>query len=161
MSDTTNTTTDTDTPAEQPDRPVVASTFSLAAARAVGAREDRGARVALRDELGDPLRVLDAESGSVTDAFALVAGRHSARFRQAEQRVNDRALKRRNLEITAEIIERNELEKVASCVLSWNLTDNGKPIPCDLPNVVEVLRAAPWIRREFETAMGEPSRFLA
>lgn len=138
----------------------VASPFSLRAARDVSRREDRGVRVLLRDELGDSLMVKNA-AGELEQAWALVAGKLSRRWREAEQAANDRMLKRRSLDLTAEQLERNECTKVAACVIEWNLTDDGMPIPCDVHNIVTVLLAAPWVRRDFEKAMDDPSRFLA
>lgn len=133
--------------------------FSIGAARDVADREDKGTRIAIRDELGEPLIVKDG-NGNEVPAYAVIVGRNSATFRRVEQQQADRMLRRRSADLTAEMIEQNELEKIAACVREWNLTDNGKPIPCDKSNVVMVLRAAPWIRREFETTMADPSRFL-
>lgn len=133
--------------------------FSIGAARDVADREEKGTRIPIRDELGEPLIVKD-EKGNEVPAYAIIVGRNSATFRRTEQQQADRMLRRRSADLTAEMIEQNELEKIAACVKEWNLTDNGNPIPCDKHNVVMVLKAAPWIRREFETAMADPSRFL-
>ena len=153
---------DTDASADETENFEVApaAPFSLSGAKKVSAREDKGVEVVLKDEFGDPLTVLGPDNNTLP-AVAIVAGKLSARYRSAEQRINDRTLKRRQTDFTAEILERNEIEKIAACVLSWNLTDNGKPIPADLGNVRMVLQVAPWIRRDLEAAMSEPARFLA
>lgn len=137
-----------------------AKVFSLKGAQAVQSREDLGAKVTLRDELGEPLMVND-ETGAAVPAFAVVVGKLSGTYRKAEQAVNDRTLKRRTTELTAELLEAQELEKLAKCVKSWNLTDDGRPIPATTQNVITVFQAAPWIRRELEAVMNDPGRFLA
>lgn len=137
-----------------------AKVFSLKAAKAVSSREDKGTKVPLRDEFGEPLMVTAADG--ITDAaFAVVVGKLSGIYRKAEQAVNDRTLKRRTTELTAELLEAQELEKLAKCVLSWNLTDDGRAIPATTENVVTVFLAAPWIRRDLEAVMNDPARFLA
>lgn len=133
--------------------------FSLSSARDVSDREEKGTRVTLKDETGETLMVKDAQ-GNPVPAVAVIVGRNSRTFRRIEQAQADRLLRRRSADLTAEVIENNELEKVAGCVKEWNLSDDGKPIPCDRENVITVLRAAPWIRRDFETAMADASRFL-
>ena len=65
------------------------------------------------------------------------------------------------MDVTAESIERQQLDILAACVLSWNLTDGDTPIPCTKENVATVFMAAPWIRRDIEGAMSDPARFLA
>jgi hypothetical protein len=147
-------TVDTPTPA-----PAGNKTFSLAGARSVAQREDKGAKLWLRDEQGDTLYTEDAE-GNAVPAYMTLAGRHSARFRKAEQAVNDRVLKRRTTELTAETVDRNELEKLAACVLEWNLRDGSTPMPLTPHNAAEVFRAAPWIRRDAEQLQADPARFL-
>jgi hypothetical protein len=135
------------------------SSFSLSAAKAVSQREDRGASVALRDEQGEALTVtIDGETMPV---IARVAGKLSATYRKAEQAAADKAIKRRSMDVTAEAIERQQLDIIAACVLSWNLYDGDTPIPCTKENVVTVFLAAPWIRRDIEGAMSDPARFLA
>ena len=135
------------------------STFSLSAAKAVSTREDEGAAIALRDELGDALTV--TVDGETVPVIARVAGKLSATYRRAEQAAADRAIKRRQMDVTAESIERQQLDILAACVLSWNLHDGETPIPCTKENVVTVFMAAPWIRRDIEGAMSDPARFLA
>lgn len=137
----------------------MSNVFSLNNARAVATREDKGTIVPLRDEQGDPLLCLQPD-GSVVEGFIRQAGRLSTRYRMAEQRINDRTIKRRTTELTAEFLERNELEKLALCAMEWNLTDGGTPIELTVDNVIQVLRAAPWIRADLEKSMSDPSRFL-
>jgi hypothetical protein len=133
--------------------------FSLAGARAVAAREDKGTVVILTDEHGDALQCQQPD-GTVEDAQVVVTGKLSSTFKKAEQRINDRTIKRRALEITADMLERNELEKIAACVKSWNLTDGGTPIELNTENFIAVAQAAPWIKERIEKVMSEPARFL-
>lgn len=134
--------------------------FSLSAARAVAAREDKGALVTLKDEQGEPLTCKQPD-GTEVEAQCRVVGKLSSVFRKAEQRVNDRTIKRRSTELSAELLERNELEKLAACITWWNLTDDGTPIELTTENVIAVMQAAPWIRADIEKVMNDPARFLA
>lgn len=136
----------------------MAKVFSLNSSRAVAEREERGTTIALRDETGDPLTV--SVGDTEVQATITIVGKLSGTYRRIEQQLNDRLLKRRTTELTSEVIERNELEKIAACVKDWNLTDEGKPLPCTKENVLAVLTAAPWIRRELDQVMSDPSRFL-
>jgi hypothetical protein len=157
--DTTPDTTTPDTTTPDTVTPAGPRLFSLSAARSVAQREDRGAVLYLRDEQGEPLYTADAE-GNAVPAYMRIAGRHSTTYRRAEQAVNDRTLKRRTTELTAELVDRNELEKLAACVLEWNLRDGSTPMPLTAHNAAEVFRAAPWIRRDAEQLQADPARFL-
>lgn len=133
--------------------------FSLSAAKESVDREDIGAPVTLQDEAGDPLMTTD-EAGTPIPAVAVVVGKHSATFRKIEQTINNKMLKRRVTELTHEILEQNELEKLAACVKSWNLRDGSTPIVCDKDNVITVLKSVPWIRTQIATAVNDSARFL-
>ncbi len=133
--------------------------FSLKGAADVAARQDRGTRVALRDEHGDPLTYTNAE-GEVVESTALVAGQLSSLYRKAEDALRDRQLKRRSTVLTAELLNRQQLELIAACVLKWDLFDEERPVPCTKENVITVLIAAPWIRADIEAAMADAARFL-
>jgi hypothetical protein len=134
--------------------------FTIAGARAVADREDKGITVAIRDEQGDPMMTTD-ESGAIIPATAVLVGKLSTTYRKADLATADTMLRKRTTDLTSDLLEGNELAKIAACVKSWNLRDGTTPIPCDKFNVTTVLRAAPWIRRDFEAVMGDPSRFLA
>ncbi len=134
--------------------------FTIAGARAVADREEKGITVNIRDETGEPMMTTD-EAGNLVQATAVLLGKFSNTYRKADQAVSDNMLRKRATDLTAELLEMNELTKVAACVSGWNLRDGVKPIPCDKFNVITVLKAAPWIRRDFEAVMGDPARFLA
>ena len=134
--------------------------FTIAGARAVAEREEKGVDVNIRDETGEMMLTTD-ESGALVQATATVLGKFSATYRKADQAVSDTMLRKRATDLTAELLENNELSKIAACVSGWNLRDGVKPIPCDKFNIITVLKAAPWIRRDLEAVMGDPGRFLA
>jgi len=136
-----------------------AQPFSLAGARAIAAREERGKVFQIRDELGEPMMTTD-ENGELVPATAVLLGKLSSTYKKAEQALSDAMLRKRTTDLTTDMLEMNELTKIAACVQSWNLRDGTRPIPSDKFNVITVLKAAPWIRRDFDTFMGDPSRFL-
>ena len=133
--------------------------FSISAARAVSAREDKAIKHMILDEFREPMMTTD-EAGNPVPAFAMVKGKLSKTWREAELAVNDKTLKKRITELTAEGLELQELTKVATCVESWNLRDNNKPIPTTINNLITVFMAAPWVRRDMEQTMGDSARFL-
>ncbi len=136
--------------------------FSLKGAAAVATREDEGTDVALLDEQREPLMTL--VDGVEVPAVAHVAGKLSSVYRRAEQNANDKLAKafkaNRAKEFDAEAQAEHSMRIIAACVQSWNLTDNGTPIPCTVDNVVQVFKAAPWVLRDIEGAMSDPARFL-
>lgn len=138
----------------------VAKPFTIAAARAVADREDQGITVNIRDEQGELMMTTD-ETGQLVQATAVLLGKLSTTYRRAELATSDAMLRKRTTDLTSELMEMNELAKVAACVKAWNLRDGTTPIPCDKFNVITVLKAAPWIQRDFEYVMSDPSRFMA
>jgi hypothetical protein len=135
------------------------STFSLQGAADIAAQQDKGVRITLKDQLGDAL-TYTKDDGSLVECTALVAGQLSATYRKAEDTMRDRQLKRRSVQLTGEMLARQQMELIAACVLDWNLHDGPKPIPCTKENVITVFTAAPWIRADIEAVMSDPARFL-
>lgn len=133
--------------------------FSMATSLAVAKREEKGTVVLHRDEHGEPLYTMD-DSGELVRAQSVVLGKLSGTFRKAEQAINDRMIKRRTAELTADMVDRHELEKIAACIRSWNFRDGTKPIPLTVNNAAMVMTVAPWIRRDYTEAMNDSARFL-
>jgi len=135
------------------------SEFSLQGAQEVSAQHDKGTWVVLKDSVGEPFTYTDAD-GVVRECKALVAGQMSTIYRKAEHLNRDKQLKRRSMTLTAETLDRHQLDVIAACVLEWNLQDKGVPIPCTKENVVKVFTAAPWMRNDIEAAIADGARFL-
>lgn len=135
------------------------SKFSLSGAKDVATQQERGTSVVLRDHLGDPFTYVN-ETGTEVECTAMVAGQFSALYRRAEEAQRDRHLKRRSMQLTGELLARQQIELVAACVMEWNLRDGEKPISCSKENVISVLTVAPWIRADIEAAISDPARFL-
>lgn len=135
------------------------SKFSLSGAKDVATQQERGTPVVMRDHLGDAFTFTN-EAGVEVECTAMVAGQFSNAYRRAEEAQRDRHLKRRSLQLTGELLARQQIELVAACVLEWTLYGDGKLIPCTKENVITVLTAAPWMRADIEAAMGDPARFL-
>lgn len=135
------------------------SKFSFSGAKDVAAQQERGTHVVLRDHLGEAFTWTN-EAGDEVECSAVVAGQFSGVYRRAEEQQRDRQLKRRSLQLTGELLARQQIELVAACVMSWDLRDGDKPIPCSKENVITVLTAAPWMRADIEAAIADPARFL-
>lgn len=133
--------------------------FSFQAAASVATKQDKGTAVVFRDELGEAFTFKDA-AGDSQEVTVLVAGVLSSTYRKAESMQRDRMLKRRTTSLTDEMLQRNQLDLISACVLEWNLHVDGKPVPCTKENVSQVLTAAPWLRADLESAMGDATRFL-
>lgn len=101
------------------------------------------------------------KEGAMVEAYAVVLGKFSNTYRKADKDVADAMLRKRTMDLTSDLLEQNELRKIAACVKDWNLRDGAREITSDVHNVVMVLNAAPWIRRDIESTMSDPSRFLA
>ena len=119
--------------------------------RSVAEREDEGTVVQVKDENGDT-----QEGVTIT-----VAGTYSSRYRRATDAQRERMLKSRRASLTGEQLNRQQLELVAACIISWEgFTAEGKPYPLTKENAVALLDNAPWIREEVESAMGDHSAYF-
>lgn len=134
------------------------SGFDLSEAAAVAAKEDEGTVVHVRGSDGEPMYFGkdDAEPVTIT-----VAGTYSKAYRRAVDAQRERLVKQRRVTLTGEALAKQQLELVAACVLAWSgIVDAGKPLPCEKPNVLRLLTAAPWIREQVEEAMQDHAGFF-
>jgi hypothetical protein len=133
--------------------------FSFETAAGVAAKQNKGTVVVFRDDLGEAFTFKGA-NGETQEVTVTVAGALSSTYRKAESAQRDRMLKRRTMSLTDEMLQKNQLDLIASCVLEWNLHVDGRAVPCTKENVMQVLTSAPWLRNDLEAAMGDASRFL-
>lgn len=114
--------------------------------------------VHIRDERREPAY----EAGEPVEV--VVAGSYSARYRKAYDAQRDRLFKRpsfRTFQLTPDLLDRQQVELVAACILSWRgFTNGGQPFSCTPENAVMLLTAAPWIRRQLEDAMEDHAAFF-
>lgn len=61
--------------------------------------------------------------------------------------------------VTAEQRETARIACLAKCVLEWDVTEEGKPVPFGHKNVVRVLRSANWLQAQVDAFAGDRSNF--
>lgn len=127
--------------------------------KSVTEREDEGTVVHVRDASGEPAIY---ENGTGPKPVTItVAGTYSSKYRRAVDAQRDRMLKQRRASLSGEQLNRQQLELVAACVLSWEgFTAEDKPFPLTKDNAVLLLDNAPWIREQVEEAMGDHASFF-
>lgn len=136
--------------------------FDLSTAPDLGAIEDEGQVVHIRDEMDEPMyhgKGADEKPVTIT-----VVGTYSKTYldvTRAQQRKLGKRLGRGG-DMT-ELAEGNALEAIAACVKAWDgFLSDGKPFPCTRPNAAVLLSSskAQHIRRQVEHAMGDHERFF-
>lgn len=132
------------------------SDFDLAAAPSVADVEDQGQWIHLLDRDDEP-----GYYGEDRKPVRMrVAGSYSNRFRRAEQKVRRKALRGRG-KMSAEDLDQQALEIEAACVIEWEgIVSAGRPVPCEPENVVQVLRAMPWVRKQVQRAIDDHAAFF-
>ncbi len=49
---------------------------------------------------------------------------------------------------------------LARCVLGWEITEDGQPVPFNHANVVRVLKAAPWVQAQVDAFAADRRAFM-
>jgi hypothetical protein len=136
--------------------------IALSDAAGVKAREDEGQVVHLRDEAGEPAYFgPDEDRKPVT---VRIAGTYSALYRRTLQLQKDRVLKRRLDTLSAEEMDRKQIELVAACILGWEglvATPDAPPLPFTRENAVQLLTQATWIYDQVDAAMRDHAGFFS
>jgi hypothetical protein len=131
--------------------------FELTQAAAITAKEDEGTWVELIGLDDEPM--LFGEDA--TPVAVLVAGTHSARYRQAERAVADGMIKKKKAKLTSEEANDRMMSLAVACVIEWRgFFDRGTPIAFTPENVRKVFTAAPWIYAQVVAAMQDHARFF-
>lgn len=94
-----------------------------------------------------------------------VYGVDSPRYREIDQRITDRNLKKafrggRNNAVTADQLVAQEWERLTHCVKAWHIVFSGEVPACEPGRVREVFEAVPWLREQVESGMKDRSRFF-
>ena len=121
--------------------------------------EDEGQVVHVRDRDGEMLYYANGtqERRPVT---ITVAGTYSSVYRGALNRQRDRLVKLRRAKLTGDMVEEQQLELMAACVLAWDgFFIGAEPVKCTRENVKQVLATVPWIREQVDEAMGDHEGF--
>lgn len=121
-------------------------------------------------EDGVPLEVRHPTTGAILEngsggAVTLVlAGSDSDRAKRAERATINRRLKmagRRTSTMTAEELDSDALEILASCTLGWSgFSLDGQEPECNAQNAKRIYVEYPWIREQAEAFRQDRSNFL-
>lgn len=113
--------------------------------------EDAGTVITLVDLNGDPYK--DPETGA--EIKATIAGTYSKRFTKAQQKQQD-ALSRKPGKRSAEQKQQDSRDLFAHCVITWDLTSEGKMTP---PS--KIFAALPHIYDQVVNAATDHAGFFA
>lgn len=117
--------------------------------------EDILANVADQDK-GAWFELADPVSGAATGIKLKIAGPDSATQHRAHLALTDEMAEMADADgrISAENRERASLNLLARCVLDWEITEEGEPVPFDTKNLLRILRI-PWVRAQVDLFAGD------
>lgn len=106
--------------------------------RSFSADQERGAWF----DLADPV------TGKPTGIRLKIAGPDSETQNRARLRLADDLSEMADTDgrVSAEARERARIESLARCVLAWEVTEDGAPVPHTHANVVRLLKAGHWVQ---------------
>ncbi|EPX85376.1 hypothetical protein [Salipiger mucosus] len=119
--------------------------------RAFSADQERGAWFDL----------LDPVTGGQTGIRMKLAGPDSEIQNRARLRLADDLSEVADAEgrVTAEARERARIESLARCVLAWEISEDGEPVPFTQANVVRLLKAAAWVQAQVDGFASDRAAF--
>ncbi|MEM9765889.1 MAG: hypothetical protein AAF968_25925 [Pseudomonadota bacterium] len=111
--------------------------------RSFSADQERGAWF----DLSDPV------TGQPTGIRLKIAGPDSETQNRARLRLADDLSEMADADgrVSAEARERARIESLARCVLAWEVTEDGAPVPHTHANVVRLLRAGHWVQIQVDS----------
>jgi hypothetical protein len=121
--------------------------------------EDEGQVVHLRGRDGELLYFANGTEAQKPVTITVV-GTYSTVYRSALNRQRDRLVKMRRAKLTGDMVEEQQLDLMAACVLGWDGFFVGeRPVPFTRENVKQVLATVPWIREQVDEAMSDHEGF--
>ena len=112
-------------------------------------------------ERGASLDVLHPTTGEKLGIAITLAGADSPTYVQAQRAMVNRRIRARGKQVTAEQVEDDAVDLIASCVLGWSgVLVDGKALECTKANAKELLARFPWIKEQCSEFMGERANFL-
>ncbi|EGJ21675.1 hypothetical protein RSWS8N_06315 [Cereibacter sphaeroides WS8N] len=103
-------------------------------------------------ERGAWFDLLDPVTGAATGIRVRLAGPDSRTQAKARLALADELAEAADMEgrVSAEARERARVNSLARCVLGWEITQDGEPVPFTHANVVRLLRAATWVEAQID-----------
>jgi hypothetical protein len=119
---------------------------------------NEGAVLELRGPNGEPLK----QDGGKKPVSITLYGADSEVARKARNAAANRYLKQRGkVQITAEGSEADALSFLAKCTAAWDgIVVDGKALPCDRENVMQVYERFPFIREQVDEFIADRANFL-
>lgn len=126
---------------------------------AVGQAAETAEMTLVHPVSGEPL-LNDDESEMVIT----VAGLDSPRYKEVSHRQQDARLqaaqRRQGAPLSASKIERDALELLAECVISWRITIESSNPPCNKEAAISLFKAYPWVREQVDRFVHDRRSFL-
>ncbi len=115
---------------------------------------------------GRELVIVDPATGLDTDIKILLAGQDSDIFQKLDRKASRERFKRlkqgRQLNLTPEEIEDEQLQMLVACTLGWSdLLENGQPVTFSATEAKRIYRNYPIIRRQVAAFIGAEANFLS
>ena len=112
-------------------------------------------------EEGAELLVSHPTTGEDLGIKIVLIGTDSKTFRDISKIRATMALKKKTREIDLDQNEQDSIELLARCTKGWfGITENGKDIPFNHENAVELYTKYLWLREQIDRFMADRSNFL-
>lgn len=110
---------------------------------------------------GREFELLDPVTGEATGIKLRVAGPDSATQHRAQLALADDLAELADLDgrVSAAPREAARLNSLARCVLGWDVSENGEPVPFSQENVLRLLRASRWVREQVDGFASDRAAF--
>ena len=112
-------------------------------------------------EEGAELRVAHPTTGEDLGITITLIGTDSKTFRDISKIRATMALKKKTREIDLDQNEQDSIELLARCTKGWSgITENGKDIPFNHENAVQLYTKYLWLREQIDRFMADRANFL-
>jgi len=105
--------------------------------------------------------LLDPVTGQATGIRLKLAGPDSELQNRARLRLADDLSEVADAEgrVSAEARERARIDSLARCILAWEVSEDGQPLPFTHANVVRLLKAAAWVQAQVDGFASDRAAF--
>ncbi|QRZ15393.1 hypothetical protein JWJ88_13640 [Paracoccus methylovorus] len=112
-------------------------------------------------DTGRDFELVDPVTGQPTGIKLRIAGPDSATQARARLQMVDDLADAADGEgkVPAADRERVRLNTLARCVLGWEISENGEPVPFNHASVVRLLRAALWVQQQVDAFASDRAAF--
>ncbi|WP_313349918.1 hypothetical protein, partial [Paracoccus sp. (in: a-proteobacteria)] len=110
---------------------------------------------------GRDFELVDPVTGQPTGIKLRIAGPDSATQARARLQMVDDLADAADGEgkVSAADRERVRLNTLARCVLGWEISENGEPVPFNHASVVRFLKAALWVQQQVDSFASDRAAF--